>query len=113
MARYVPAMRFDFLTRFYDPVVRLTSREKAFKTRLLDQASITSGMDVLDLGCGTGTLALMIAERERGARVHGIDGDPSVLERAKGKAAAMGLEVGFDHGFSYDLPYADGSFDRV
>ena len=42
MARYVPAMRFGFLTRFYDPVVRLTSREETFKSRLVDQASGTA-----------------------------------------------------------------------
>jgi ubiquinone/menaquinone biosynthesis C-methylase UbiE len=113
MARYVPALRFDFLTRFYDPLVRLTVREGAFKTRLLDQASVTSGMDVLDLGCGTGTLALMVADRESGAFVTGLDGDPAMLDRARTKAAAMRLDVALDHGFSYDLPYDDASFDRV
>ena len=98
MARYVPAMRFDFLTRFYDPVVRLTSREAEFKKRLLDQASVTGGMDVLDLGCGTGTLALMVASREPGAYVTGLDGDPAMLERARAKATAVGHDVVFDEG---------------
>jgi ubiquinone/menaquinone biosynthesis C-methylase UbiE len=113
MARYVPALRFGFLTRFYDPVVRITTREDEFKKRLTGQASVTSGMDVLDLGCGTGTLALMIAEREPGAHVFGLDGDPSVIERARSKAAAMALNVSFDEGLSFEMPYADGSFDRV
>jgi ubiquinone/menaquinone biosynthesis C-methylase UbiE len=113
MARYAPALRFDLLTRFYDPLVRLTVREGAFKTRLVDQAAVTGGMDVLDLGCGTGTLALMVAEREPGACVHGIDGDPAMLDRARVKAASLGAQAEFDHGFSSDLPYDDASFDRV
>jgi ubiquinone/menaquinone biosynthesis C-methylase UbiE len=113
MARYVPALRFDFLTRFYDPVVRLTTREAEFRKRLLDQASVTGGMDVLDLGCGTGTLGLMVATREPGAFVTGLDGDPAMLEQARAQATAVGTDVVFDEGFSFDLPYDDASFDRV
>ncbi|MEA2479074.1 MAG: hypothetical protein QOJ07_996, partial [Thermoleophilaceae bacterium] len=108
---YVPALRFRALTRVYDPVARLTVREAEFKRRLIHQAGLAQGADVLDLGCGTGTLALMAAAR--GARVTGVDGDPAVLAQARAKAARAGSDVRFDEALSFDLPYSAASFDRV
>ena len=46
---YVPALGRDWLTRLYDPVLRATTRERAFKTRLLDHANLHGPLDVLDL----------------------------------------------------------------
>jgi ubiquinone/menaquinone biosynthesis C-methylase UbiE len=112
-AGYVPALGRDGLTALYDPVLRFTSRERSFKDRLLDQASLREGLEVLDLGCGTGTLALWAKRRAPGARVAGIDGDRRILARARAKAARARLEIDFDEGLSYELPYQDGSFDRV
>ncbi len=57
---YIPALRYDWLTAVYDPVVRLTTREAAFKNALIEQAKIESYQHVLDLACGTGTLAILI-----------------------------------------------------
>jgi ubiquinone/menaquinone biosynthesis C-methylase UbiE len=110
---YVPALRFRFLTAFYDPAVRLTTREREFKRRLLAGAGIEPGHRVLDLGCGTGTLAAMAKRSAPGAELVGLDGDPEVLERARAKTAEEGLEARFDEGLSTELPYEDGSFDRV
>ena len=72
---YVPALGFDWLTRFYDPLLALTLREKTLKGRLIDQAGIAAGHDVLDVGCGTGTLAILAKTRQPRARVVGLDGD--------------------------------------
>ena len=110
---YLPALRFRALTPLFDGVVRTTMREQRFKAMLLDQAELRPGQRVLDLGCGTGTLALMAAEREPGLEVVGLDADPEILARARGKAAAAGAEIQFDQGLSTDLPYEDESFDRV
>ena len=111
--RYIPALGFDRLTGLYDPIVRVTTRERTFKRRLLDQAAIAFGHRVLDLGSGTGTLAVLAKQREPGAEVVGVDGDPAVIERARRKAAEAGVDVRFDHGLADALPYADASFDRV
>lgn len=108
---YIPALRIGALTRFYDPVVATTTRERLFKGRLLEQLAPAPGQCILDLGCGTGTLALQIEEAEPGAEVRGIDADPEMLARAAAKAGSSG--VGFDRGMADELPYADGSFDRV
>jgi ubiquinone/menaquinone biosynthesis C-methylase UbiE len=68
---------------------------------------------VLDLGCGTGTLAIEAKLAEPGAEVVGLDGDPEILGRARSKADASGADVQFDEGLSTQLPYGDESFDVV
>jgi 2-polyprenyl-3-methyl-5-hydroxy-6-metoxy-1,4-benzoquinol methylase len=61
--RYVPALRFGWLTRFYDPVVAMTTRETTFRQRLLDQANLRPGTCILDLACGSGTMATLIKQQ--------------------------------------------------
>ena len=110
---YLPALRFAALTRIYDPVIRATTREGRFKEMLVEQAAAEPGHRVLDLGCGTGTLAIQVKRRQPGAEVVGLDADPEMLERAKSKASEAGVELQLDEGYSTDLPYEDASFDRV
>jgi ubiquinone/menaquinone biosynthesis C-methylase UbiE len=110
---YVPALRVRWLTPLYDTLVGLTTRERTFKGRLLSQADVRPGMRVLDLGCGTGTLAIWLKRRVPGATVVGLDGDPDVLAIARGKAARQGVEIELRQGVSYALPYPAGAFDRV
>jgi ubiquinone/menaquinone biosynthesis C-methylase UbiE len=111
--QFVPALRFDALTRLYDPVVALTSREGAFKRRLLEHARIKDGESVLDLACGTGTLAIEIKKDHPKAKVSGLDADQSILRRARAKAKEAGVKVDLEHGLSNDLPYDARSFDVV
>ena len=111
--RYVPALGLRALTGLYDPVVRLTTREGAFKSRLLERAGLQPGERVLDLGCGTGTLAIQAKRGQPDAEIVGLDGDPEVLGRARRKAADAGVEVDFDEGYSTELPYGDSSLDVV
>jgi ubiquinone/menaquinone biosynthesis C-methylase UbiE len=110
---YVHALRYDWLTSLYDPLVRWTCRETAFKRTLILQAKIAPGHRVLDLGSGTGTLAMAIVENDPAAEMVGLDGDEKIIEIAKSKAAEKGLGITFDHAMSYDLPYDDDGFDRV
>jgi ubiquinone/menaquinone biosynthesis C-methylase UbiE len=112
-ADYLPAVRFNFLTPLFDVFVRTTTRERAFKQKLLEQAGLSGGIDALDIGSGTGTLAIWAKQREPGVRIRGLDGDPAIIRQAERKAARAGVEIQFDEGLSYDLPYADASFDRV
>lgn len=110
---YIPALKYGWLTPFYDPFIRWTTREMVFKRRLIEQARIESGHRVLDLGCGTTTLTILIKRAHPHAVVTGLDGDPRVLEIARAKVAKSGIDITLDHGMSFELPYPDGSFDRV
>ena len=110
---YVPALRFHWLTPYYDAVVGATTREKIFKRALIQQANIVSGQRILDLACGTGTLAIWIKEAVGGAEVIGVDGDPAILQLATCKAERAALEIKFYTAMSFALPYPEESFDRV
>ena len=110
---YIPALGHRWFTRFYDPVVRLTTRELTFKRELLRQAGVEAGQRILDLGCGTGTLAAMVKRTYPNAEVIGLDADPDALKLARTKLEANGVEVRLDQGLASALPYAPESFDTV
>ena len=111
--RYLPALRFPALTRIYDPAVRLSTREHHFKALLIEQAAPVPGQRILDLGCGTGTLAIQLKQLEPRAEVVGLDADPAMLSQARTKADRAGIELELTEGLSTELPYEDASFDRV
>jgi ubiquinone/menaquinone biosynthesis C-methylase UbiE len=112
-AGYVPAAGRDWLLPLYDPFLRWVMRENVFKSRLVRESGIGRGDRVLDLGCGTATLTLLVERLHPDARVTGLDGDAKVLAIARRKAEAAGSGITLDQGLSYELPYPDGSFDRV
>ena len=66
---------------------------------------------ILDLGCGTGSLAVLLAEA--GHRVHGLDASPAMLAAARAKGAAAGVTVGLVLGDAADPPFAPASADVV
>ncbi len=87
-------------------------RERRFRGELLAQlldGADDQPLDVLDLGAGTGTFAIMLAER--GARVEALDGDHTVLALARAKPGAE--RVRWHEGRVDALPLADSSLDRV
>lgn len=110
---YIPALGIRALTPFYDFIQRWVVKDTVFKNRLIEQANIRPSHRVLDLGCGTGTLALMVKRAQPEADVVGLDADPQMLKVAIAKSAQGNIGVRFDQGMATSLIYPDASFDRV
>jgi ubiquinone/menaquinone biosynthesis C-methylase UbiE len=109
--RYVPAAGRPAFTRLYDTVVALTMREATFRGRLRAQIldGLARGAAVVDVGSGTGTLAIALAAG--GAAVTGVDGDPEVLALSRAKPGADAVQ--WRKGLATALPLPGASADRV
>ena len=92
---------YDYFSRFMASSAAL----------LLDSLTLSPGATMLDVACGSGQLALAAAER--GLKVTGVDIATNLILAARGRAAAAGLDVGFDEGDAEELPYPDANFDVV
>jgi len=112
--RYVPAAGRAALTALYDPVMALTMRERAFRPALVAAvlADPRPGV-VLDVGCGTGTLAGQLVVADAQVQVLGIDGDEDVLSRARAKTEALGERLRFSVGLADALPISDAAVDTL
>jgi ubiquinone/menaquinone biosynthesis C-methylase UbiE len=110
---YIPALGIRALTPFYDLIQRWVVRDTIYKSRLIEQANIQPNHSVLDLGCGTGTLAIMVKQTVATADVVGLDADPQMLSVANSKTARENVTIKFDQGLTFSLPYPDASMDRV
>ena len=110
---FIPAFHFHVLTCWYDPVVRTLFPESVVKSTLIEQSCLQPGQTVLDIGCGTGTLTLLIKQAHPNVIVHGLDIDTEILQLAQNKADAAGLELKLQQGSAICLPYPDQSFDHV
>ncbi len=104
----------DVYTHGHDESVLRSHRWRTVENsapHLVDR--LRSGYDVLDVGCGPGTITCDLAERVAPGRVVGIDRSEAVLGAARAEADERNVEVEFTAGDVYDLDFADGTFDVV
>jgi len=109
---YIPAAGTDFLLPFYDPLNRLLGVSR-LHGQLISQARLEPGQRVLDVGCGTGSLAVQIRRGSPTVEVVGLDPDPKALAIARRKAERSRVSVRFEEGYGDALPFGDAAFDRV
>jgi demethylmenaquinone methyltransferase/2-methoxy-6-polyprenyl-1,4-benzoquinol methylase/phosphoethanolamine N-methyltransferase len=84
------------------------------ETATLKLAQLKPGDKVLDVGCGTGKLAISAAGQVGPAgEVHGIDAAPEMIDVARQKAAHGNVGVAFQVGLVEDIPFPDDHFDSV
>jgi demethylmenaquinone methyltransferase/2-methoxy-6-polyprenyl-1,4-benzoquinol methylase/phosphoethanolamine N-methyltransferase len=99
--------------RWYDlfGTIITFGRDKAIREQFIRLAAPAHGEKVLDVGCGTGTLALALKSRVGTGEVHGIDASPEMIEVAKGKAAKAGADIDFQVALIEAIPFPDATFD--
>jgi ubiquinone/menaquinone biosynthesis C-methylase UbiE len=101
--------------RWYDLFSTIISfgRDKAIREKLIELAEPAPSEKVLDVGCGTGTLALAIKRQVGTGKVHGIDASPEMVQFAKEKSAKDGSDIDFRVALIEAIPFPDASFDLV
>lgn len=105
--------RYDLEVWVFDTFLA-RGRMRQLRRSVLDLAQLRAGESLLDVGCGTGTLAIEAAGLVAGlAKVVGVDPAPRQLARATSKARKTGVAVDFRSAYIEHLPFADNSFDVV
>lgn len=102
--------------RFYDMVVGIISmgRERKFRQAALELVDIEPGMNILDAGCGTGTLTIAAKEKQGiDGKVVGIDPSSNMVKLAQEKAEKASLEVVFQVGVIEKMEFPENHFDLV
>lgn len=111
--QYIPALKFDWLTRFYDPILKLIMPEEKFKKALTNAMRIEAGQRILDFGCGSLTLSILAAQRYPEAEYFGVDVDKKILDIASQKMKAANQHIFIQQYNGDKLPYPDNFFDKV
>lgn len=101
---------------FYDFLVRaiLAGQEQKLRRATINLAQIQPHEKVLDVGCGTGTLAIAAKQKcDPTVEMHGIDAAPEMIARARQKAAQAGVNIDFRPGLVEAINFPDNTFDIV
>ena len=105
--------RYDLMGWFHD-TFSFRGQWRELRQRTATLANLQPGDAVLDVGCGTGTLAMEVARRVgRAGRVAGIDPGTQQIARARAKAARRHVPIEFQIGVIEQLPFPDQTFDVV
>jgi ubiquinone/menaquinone biosynthesis C-methylase UbiE len=110
---YIPALGIPHFTRYYDASLATVFQERRFRMPLVAALDVQPGERVLDVGCGTATLSLLIAQNTPAGLVAGIDIDPAMLAMGQYKVAAAGAAIALAAGSAAVLPYANAGFECV
>lgn len=99
---YTPAAGYHWLTPFYDAGLATLTREHRWRSALLTQMKPSADDVIVDVGCGTGSLLLLLGKAAPTARLIGIDPDPAMLARTRTRLAAGGLSAELHQGFAHE-----------
>lgn len=97
----------------YDRAIRLLTREQLWRAALLRQVEPQAGELILDIGCGTGTVAIMLKRLCPAARIVALDPDPDVLKIASRKGMEAGVSIEWRQGFASDAAALGATADKA
>lgn len=107
---FIPALRYNWLTKFYDFLLGITFPEKKIKHALIKQCMFNGNENLLDFGTGTATLSLLIKQQYPNISVTGIDVDGKILEIAREKGGSVIQLQQYD---GSHIPFAENTFDKI
>jgi len=107
---YIPALRYNWLTKFYDSLLSITFPENKIKQALIKQCSLSGSESVLDFGVGTATLSIMIKQQFPSISIIGIDVDSKILEIAKNKVNEKIKLLQYDGAY---IPLPNKGIDKI
>jgi ubiquinone/menaquinone biosynthesis C-methylase UbiE len=100
----------------YDLLLNIIWRgsERVYRQKAVELAGLRTGEVVLDIGCGTGTLAIAAKQRVGPTgRVFGLDASREMISRARKKAGRAAAEIDFQIAGAEALPFSEATFDAV
>lgn len=107
-AAHTSPLGFAALTPLYDRVIAGLTREALWRARLVERLGAKRGETILDIGSGTGSLAVAVTAAEPGCMYRGVDPDAAAVAIARQKAALAGSPATFDLGIFGGRPTHDG-----
>lgn len=111
--KYIPALKYHWLTTLYDPILDITMPERKIKSYLINEADFKPEQRVLDFGCGSLTLSILAKKTHPATEFVGVDVDKKILQIAREKGRHEGVNVPVIHYDGSVLPFKDSSFDHV
>jgi ubiquinone/menaquinone biosynthesis C-methylase UbiE len=111
---FTPALGYPALTPIYDLAVRLFTREKSWRNHLINSLDVSPEDRILDIGCGTGSLAVLLKQKQPRCTVVGIDPDVKMLAKARKKSEQAGVKIEWKQGFVNEASRKKlGTFSKI
>jgi len=110
---YIPALKYNWLTKFYDFLIQAFLKEKSWKSFLIQNFSNKNPGRILDIGTGTATLVIIMKQTYPQANIIGLDGDEKILAIARNKIHQQGMNIDLVQAMSYQLPYPENHFEVI
>lgn len=111
--KYIPALRYNILTRYYDLIIKITIPENKIRKRLIELINPKVKEKILEFGFGTAQNLILLCKKEKSANFQGLEIDPKILTIALHKLNKNGLNVPLNLYDGYTFPFQDNSFDTV
>jgi ubiquinone/menaquinone biosynthesis C-methylase UbiE len=108
---FIPALHFKSLNNLFDRFLKVSMKEEYIKNELINISKLNKGQNILDFGCGTGTLIKMILDKVPGVNIVGLDIDQNILDLAVKKLKIYNTQLVKYNGVT--IPFSDSYFDKV